>query len=326
MKNGQLIPLISIIVPVYKAEKYLEKCITSIQEQTCHNFEVIVIDDGSPDGSGKICDDYAKKDSRFKVFHQANQGIGKTRLIGIQKAIGEYIVWIDADDWVEPHLLERLLSSIKSQKSDIVVYGAVGVDKENKINEKILWKNTSIDDWRRETVTAGQSILWNFMVKRSLWNHVTIPEAVSLSGEDGYLTVELFFKAKTISYINEILYFHLLDNPSSVTHNMNAKKYYAHCYLWNFRRERAQRYYKDKINYCAARALSNGVKAVCLSLVRKELDEMQLKRVVNILQQNSMQSIKGRYRDRFLAWCILTHKWTICRFYGKRKWKKLCSR
>lgn len=314
--------LISIVVPVYNVEGYVRRCFESVTNQTWKDFEVIVIDDGSMDKSGEICDEYAQKDTRFKVFHQSNQGIGKTRLGGIQKAVGEYVVWADADDWLEPSLLERLVKCIREKESDIVVYGAANVNNK-VITSKILWKDISIDSWRRETIISGQSVVWNFMSKRSLYEDVNLPEAVHLSGEDGYLTITLFFKAKSVSYINEVLYFHFVGNPNSVTHTMNARKYYAHCYLWNYRREMAQMYDPLKIDYCAVRALSNGVKALCLSLAVPELDEVQLKEIDSILQHNSMQSIKGRYRDRFLAWCLLAHKWMIPRFYGHWKAKKL---
>lgn len=314
--------LISIVVPVYNVEGYVRRCFESVTNQTWKDFEVIVIDDGSMDKSGEICDEYAQKDTRFKVFHQSNQGIGKTRLGGIQKAVGEYVVWADADDWLEPSLLERLVKCIREKESDIVVYGAANVNNK-VITSKILWKDLSIDGWRRETIISGQSVVWNFMSKRSLYEDVNLPEAVHLSGEDGYLTITLFFKAKSVSYINEVLYFHFVGNPNSVTHTMNARKYYAHCYLWNYRREMAQMYDPLKIDYCAVRALSNGVKAFCLSLAVPELDEVQLKEIDSILQHNSMQSIKGRYRDRFLAWCLLAHKWMIPRFYGHWKAKKL---
>lgn len=314
--------LISIVVPVYNVEGYVRRCFESVTNQTWKDFEVIVIDDGSMDKSGEICDEYAQKDTRFKVFHQSNQGIGKTRLGGIKKAVGEYVVWADADDWLEPSLLERLVKCIREKESDIVVYGAANVNNK-VITSKILWKDLSIDGWRRETIISGQSVVWNFMSKRSLYEDVNLPEAVHLSGEDGYLTITLFFKAKSVSYINEVLYFHFVGNPNSVTHTMNARKYYAHCYLWNYRREMAQMYDPLKIDYCAVRALSNGVKAFCLSLAVPELDEVQLKEIDSILQHNSIQSIKGRYRDRFLAWCLLAHKWMIPRFYGHWKSKKI---
>ena len=178
--------LISIVVPVYNVEGYVRRCFESVTNQTWKDFEVIVIDDGSMDKSGEICDEYAQKDTRFKVFHQSNQGIGKTRLGGIQKAVGEYVVWADADDWLEPSLLERLVKCIREKESDIVVYGAASVNRNNKVAEKIVWKNLTIDAWRRETIISGQSVVWNFMSKRSLYEVVNLPEAVHLSGEDGY--------------------------------------------------------------------------------------------------------------------------------------------
>lgn len=325
MDRNELGPLISIIVPVYKAEKYLDKCLKSIQAQTVHNFEVIVIDDGSPDKSGKICDAYSASDSRFKTFHQANEGVGKTRLIGIERATGEYVVWVDADDWIAPLFLERVLKSMKCKGSDIIVYGTAHVYEDNDIKRKIIPNGSSIDYWQRKTITSEQSVLWNFVSKRSLWKNIAMPEAVRYSGEDGYLAIELFFRAKSVSCINEVLYFHLLDNSASVSHTMNARKYYAHCFLWGFRKEKALIYCKEKVNYCEARVLSNGVKAFCISLVNKELEENELEWISRKLDKGSSFFIYGRYRDQFLAWCILNRWWEICRLYGKQKCKKLHS-
>ena len=94
-------PKISVIVPVYNAEKYLQRCIDSILNQTFPNFELLLIDDGSKDQSGEICDEYAKKDSRVKVFHKENGGVSSARNVGIDNAVGEYICFCDSDDWVE---------------------------------------------------------------------------------------------------------------------------------------------------------------------------------------------------------------------------------
>lgn len=94
-------PKISVIVPVYNAEKYLHRCIDSILNQTFPDFELLLIDDGSKDQSGEICDEYAKKDSRVKVFHKENGGVSSARNVGIDNAVGEYICFCDSDDWVE---------------------------------------------------------------------------------------------------------------------------------------------------------------------------------------------------------------------------------
>lgn len=97
MKQNET-PLISIVVPVYKVEKYLSRCIDSILAQTYKNFELILVDDGSPDNCGKICDEYARKDSRIKVIHQVNSGVTKARAIGVQNSTGQYICFVDSDD------------------------------------------------------------------------------------------------------------------------------------------------------------------------------------------------------------------------------------
>ena len=104
-------PKISVIVPVYKAETFLHQCIDSILAQTFQNFEVLLINDGSPDRSGEICDEYAKKDSRIRVFHKENGGVTSARKYGIEQSCGEWIMFIDSDDYIELKSLELLLSS-----------------------------------------------------------------------------------------------------------------------------------------------------------------------------------------------------------------------
>ena len=112
-------PSISIIIPVYKAEKYLHRCVDSVLAQTFTNFELILIDDGSPDNSGAICDEYAKQDGRVKVFHQKNQGVSVARNLGIEQAKGEWIAFIDSDDWVENTMYEEMYHTASLANADI---------------------------------------------------------------------------------------------------------------------------------------------------------------------------------------------------------------
>ena len=106
-------PKISIIVPVYKAETYLSRCLDSIINQTFKNFEVLLIDDGSPDCSGEICDKYAAMDTRIRVLHKENGGVSSARQMGLDNAKGEYTIHADPDDWVEPNMLEELYKKAK---------------------------------------------------------------------------------------------------------------------------------------------------------------------------------------------------------------------
>lgn len=111
--------LISVIVPVYKAEKYIERCICSILRQTFQNIEVILVDDGSPDKSGEICDMWALKDKRIKVIHQKNAGAGAARNAGLRVAKGEYIGFVDSDDWIEPQMYEVMYNAIEKYSADV---------------------------------------------------------------------------------------------------------------------------------------------------------------------------------------------------------------
>lgn len=113
-------PLLSIIVPVYQVKKVIKKCIDSIQKQSFADFELILVDDGSSDGSEKICDEYVQKDNRIKTIHQANQGVSSARNTGLEYARGTYIAFVDADDWIEPNLFQECMIALKKNRTDIL--------------------------------------------------------------------------------------------------------------------------------------------------------------------------------------------------------------
>lgn len=115
--------MISIIVPIYNVEQYLIQCLESILNQTCRDIEIILIDDGSQDCCGEICDEYARKDNRIKVYHTNNGGLAAARNYGIEKATGEYIGFADSDDWIEPDMFEVLLSQAEKHKAEIAICG-----------------------------------------------------------------------------------------------------------------------------------------------------------------------------------------------------------
>ena len=125
-------PELSIIVPVYKVEKYLPRCIDSILAQTFGDFELILIDDGSPDGCGRICDEYAKKDKRIVVIHQKNMGVSAARNAGLDIAHGRYIGFVDSDDWIEPQMYEAMMDAIRENGADMAVCGVRYADEDGK--------------------------------------------------------------------------------------------------------------------------------------------------------------------------------------------------
>ena len=137
-------PKISVIVPVYKVKQYLEKCVNSITNQTYKNLEIILIDDGSPDGSPALCDKLSKTDNRIKVIHKENGGVSSARNTGLANATGDYIAFVDSDDWIELETFEECYKKAKKEKSDIVQFDLNKVkgwkyEKNNQVVRSNIW-------------------------------------------------------------------------------------------------------------------------------------------------------------------------------------------
>ena len=136
--------LISIIVPIYNVEKYLKQCIESIISQTYRNIEIILVDDGSPDNCGKICDEYSQKDKRIIVLHKENGGLSDARNKGIDIAKGDYLTFVDSDDFVNIDYIEKLYNSIKFNNTKLAQCGISKVDENNEIIEKLNYEKNQI--------------------------------------------------------------------------------------------------------------------------------------------------------------------------------------
>ena len=126
-------PKATVVVPVYNVEKYLEKCVDSILAQTEPDFELLLVDDGSTDGSGRLCDKLAEKDGRVRVIHQKNQGLGGARNTGIQQAQGDWLLLVDSDDWIEPQTLEKTMEAGLREEADLVMFAYRSVDEGGRI-------------------------------------------------------------------------------------------------------------------------------------------------------------------------------------------------
>lgn len=312
----------SILVPVYKAEKYIRHCLDSLVHQTYQgNYEIICIDDGSPDQSGKILDEYAEKYPFVRVYHQKNRGVAKTREIAVEKANGRYIFWVDADDYADKKLLETALPLLETSGADILVYSFREVNAGENFSDIVI-KERSLENWRRDTVSAKQSIIWNMAVKRSLWPEETVPEELSCAGEDGYMALRLFEKAEKVTSVPDVLVYHTADNGGSVSHTFTGKLYLGNAYLWYFRYHIARKQFPELVSFCVGRAFSGLVKAYCMQLYYQDLSEKEVKEIRDYLERLRNEKIPGRYRDKFLAFCI-AHGWdSLCLKYANRKQKK----
>lgn len=219
--------LLSVIVPVYKVEKYLQRCLDSIINQTYKNLEIILIDDGSPDNSGKICEEYAQKDKRIKVIHQKNKGQGAARNAGIIASKGELITFIDSDDWIECNMYEIMISKLLQYNLDIIKCAIVETDG-SKIKRELNHKTTKINVVISENIfdlyftEFTCKVIWNGVYKRNIIENVEYPEG--LVAEDNYVSGMYLHKAKRIMLIDNILYNYFI-NMSGVSKNKNINKF-----------------------------------------------------------------------------------------------------
>lgn len=222
-------PEISIIVPVYNVEKYLSQCIESIKSQTFEDWELILVDDGSPDNSGIICDEYAKTDRRIKVVHQENGGVSTARNLGLENAKGEYISFIDSDDYIAPEFLKVMLDKLLTHNADMVRCGFHEFNDRNGVFNTCQFENEKVYpppkccsspmDLYFDSVLF--KVPWNAIYKREIALKVSFPEG--LINEDNYSAGMHLFYSKKIVCIKDKLYFYR-DTNNSLSRQGYSKK------------------------------------------------------------------------------------------------------
>ena len=214
--------MVSIIVPIYNVEVYIRECIDSILAQTYPDFELILVDDGSPDDCGSICDEYAESDRRIIVIHKKNGGLTSARNAGLELAKGEWIMHVDGDDWIEPDMLESLLEAARVTGADLV-FGDFLSDRPNEAYQKLpSWSNDkreSMSNYMAYTMTT----IWGSIAKRSLYTDHSLksPETISYC-EDFHLIVRLCHFAKKIVNVHRPFY-HYRYRPTSIMSNMSKR-------------------------------------------------------------------------------------------------------
>lgn len=215
---SESLPKISVIVPVYKAEIYLHRCVDSLLAQTFQDFEILLVDDGSPDRSGEICDEYARKDKRVRVFHKGNGGVSSARQCGMDNAIGEYTIHVDSDDWVESTMLEELYKEAKEKNADMVIcdfyYEFENGTKYAKQQPSLLEHKTVL----RELFLRLHGSCWNKLIKRDCYRIFEIQFPLGLSFcEDLFVNMCLLSHEIKIEYLARAFYhYDLTINTNSL--------------------------------------------------------------------------------------------------------------
>ena len=237
---------ISIIVPVYNVEKYLEKCIDSILNQTFKEFELILVNDGSKDSSGTICDKYTEKDSRIKVVHKKNGGLSSARNAGLSIAKGKYIGFIDSDDYINKDMYSLLYENIISTNSDIAICGFKKVYSYNDESEDILTdtKICVLNNIEALNMMYSENgvdfvVAWNKLYKRNLFDDLEFKDGKL--HEDEFICHQILYKSKQVVYNRTQLYYYLQRSSSIINSDFNAKKLDA-IYAFNERKD----FFKNK--------------------------------------------------------------------------------
>lgn len=211
-------PLVSIIIPIYKVEPYLRRCLNSIVNQTYVNLEIILVDDGSPDRCPAICDEYAAKDLRIIVIHKENGGLSDARNAGLDICTGEYISFVDSDDWVENKYIETLISSALLQDADIVI-GSYDLIRNNKSEASEPFQNGMFS--KKEVFfkiitaqTTHLGISWGKLYKKNILEGERFP--VGKTQEDNYTSYKFIYKANRICCVDRVLY-HYFQREHSIS-------------------------------------------------------------------------------------------------------------
>lgn len=313
--------LVSVIVPVYNAENYLEVCINSILKQTYQNIELILINDGSTDNSDEICKKYSNIDNRVRYIFQENSGPSKARNKGLELARGDYIQFVDSDDFLEKNCIEILVKSMKD--SDLVIASYTNVyGNKNKIVVKppvtgLLTKGEFLDSFGLIMEEQLFHYTWHKLYKRKLLSNIRFKEAMKI-GEDLIFNIQYMENVKSVHLISEVVYNHVLDNQTSITKkyhdNLFATRKFMHKELIRFleknkkyhgnNRDAVENLYVNRIIGCFYN-INNRNSSLSYSDRKKECE--------TIVNDSTVREIIDRFN----------HKNIVFKIYGKLiKYKK----
>lgn len=289
-------PIISIIVPVYKVERYLKECLNSIKCQTYSDWECILVDDGSPDGSGKICDEYASIDSRFRVIHRKNGGVSAARNTALVEAKGKYISFVDSDDYIYPCYLETLLNMLEKSGADVAQVGMEMIFTTFKRKMNFVEKEVVMD--RRQLVveliknSVVPSYLWNKMFRRDV---ISIPFPEGVNYEDICAMTEWSRNICRVVFSPEILYAYR-QRKGSIVNDLSVENCRDYLYALKMRMRCMIELEPDAVDdETVERSVWNGL-VNCAKQVARRVD-MPEKRLSMIMEINRVaQSVPSPSR------------------------------
>lgn len=308
--------VISVIIPVYNVKKYLKKCLDSVLSQTYEALEIIIVNDGSTDGSDKICEEYARKDSRIVYISQANGGLSAARNAGMKKATGEYFAFVDSDDFIHKDFFNILHKVLCKNNADIAICKRLEIEEENiqkhTSDFENIFKEEVIDSDDNEYIISGKDaffelyrddsvdfiVAWNKLYRRKLLDKLEFPNGKI--HEDEFAIPTLLYQTDKIVYKKMSLYFYIKRQGSIMLQEFNKK----HLALEEALRKRIDFYVKNKITDCIGKGLHHyiGQSIYDMSRMGKDLSKEKRKLKFSILKYYLKYNKKDpRRRDDFYA-------------------------
>ncbi len=233
-------PKVSVIVPIYNVEKYLDRCVDSLINQTLKDIEIILVDDESPDNCPAMCDNYSKQDSRIKVIHKKNGGLGFARNSGIDNALGEYVAFVDSDDYLDLDFYEKLYNSAKDNGAQICLAGMTVVNKGNKTSRENIFSNQVFDkdevlkkllpstlgsDENNEGFSSMSTCIGIFSLTLINENNIRFVSEREYISEDAIFDIDIYQKAERVSFIDSTGYYYVY-NRASLTNSYKPERFY----------------------------------------------------------------------------------------------------
>lgn len=329
---------LSVIVPVYNVEKYIHHCVDSLLSQDFQEMEILLIDDESPDSCPQICEAYAKKDNRVRVIHQRNQGLAETRNVGVREARGEYIAFLDSDDFLLPGVFSKVMPYFDSDAQvDMVVYDYCtfydDADDRLLLHHQGINAGWSVEKIRDEFLKDRYpSYMWNKIYRKSLFEidgeQIKILKGISF--EDMYIMGTLVARARKIAYVPEAFVCYRL-HASSFSMTPKVKKKYGLYMAWR-EREKVCKIYgcTEPLSYVRERAEKAAISLKIIDLAAKCLSKDETAELDDYIKTIHHDTSRLPWKHKFELWAFRHLPIEICAFLGKmsilteeRKQKKL---
>ncbi len=307
---GKLEPLISVIIPIYKVEDFLDECISSVISQTYRHLEIILVEDGSPDGCPEMCDKWAEKDRRIKVIHKANGGLSDARNAGLEVASGDYIAFVDSDDWIMPKMYEKMLLVMQLENADICACNMRSCysDHENVwgCREYVIGNSEQILDMLYSDTKYPVAAI-NKLYKRECWEELRFP--VGKICEDAFTTFRLVHNAKRIVQIPEAFYCYRIRPQSIMTSAFSIKRMDEE-EAWRVNYQFVKEYY-PQLYKKAFQFYIQKVHVLIQTISKEQRQEFlqQFEYLKKIMEQNLVfvifkSELSWKYRIKYLIDCI----------------------